>query len=58
MAWLWPPGWRGWWVLPDGRVGGVFGDEDWVVYPEFVRVGGRWLIDDAVPFVPDPYHTA
>lgn len=56
-----PPVWRGSWALPDGRVGGVFGnpqltptpDRGRPVYVVFREVGGRWLIDDAVPFAPE-----
>jgi hypothetical protein len=52
------PVWRGSWVLKDGRVGAVFSDPQPAatldggqpIYYVFARVGGRWLIDEAVPF--------
>ncbi len=52
------PVWRGSWVLKDGRVGAVFSEPQPAATPDggqpiyyvFARVGGRWLIDEAVPF--------
>ena len=52
------PVWRGSWQLGDGRVGTVFSEPQpstgpgraKPIYFVFVKVGDRWLIDDAVPF--------
>jgi hypothetical protein len=52
------PVWRGSWVLKDGRVGAVFSDPQPAATPDggqpiyyvFAKVGGRWLIDEVVPF--------